>query len=105
AAAATAFALLLAMPGAARAADTFGAASLTVTAGAGINASTYNTGSFVIANLSSQGVRILRVRIGLSTALIPDLLFDPSGQAGDTVAKCLTSDSSPSTVGLVLPAD
>jgi hypothetical protein len=104
-AAATAFALLLAIPGVAHAADTSGAASLTVTAGAGVNASTYNPGSFVVANLSSQGVLILRVRIGLSTALIPDLLFDPLGQAGDTVAKCLTSDSNPSLVGLVPPAD
>jgi hypothetical protein len=98
-------ALLLAIPGAARAADSLGAASLTVTAGGGINASTYNTGSFVVANLSSLGVRITRVRIDLSTALIPDLLFDPLGQAGDTVAKCLTPDSSASFVGLVQPAD
>jgi len=97
--------LLLAAPRSARAAATLGAASLTVTAGGGLNASTYNTGSFVIDNLSLQGVQITRVRIDLSTALLSDLLFDPSGQAGDTVAKCLTPDSNPLLVGMVQPAD
>ncbi|HYV19867.1 MAG TPA: hypothetical protein VFC25_12655 [Verrucomicrobiae bacterium] len=86
-------------------AATFGAASLTVTAGGGLNASTYNAGSFVLENLSLQGVRIVRVRIDLSTALLPDLVFDPLGLAGDTVAKCLTIDSNPGLVGFVSPAD
>lgn len=86
-------------------AATFGAASLTVTAGGGLNASTYNSGSFVLENLSVQGVRIVRVRLDLSTALLPDLVFDPLGLAGDTVARCLTIDSNPGLVGLVSPAD
>jgi len=86
-------------------AATFGAASLTVTAGGGLNASTYNSGSFVLENLSAQGVRIVRVRIDLSTAMLPDLVFDPLGLAGDTVAKCFTTDSNPGLVGLVIPVD
>jgi hypothetical protein len=91
-------------PDAPRAA-TFGAASLTVTAGGGLNASTYNSGAFVLDNLSVQGVGIVRVRIDLSTALLPDLVFDPLGLAGDTVARCLTIDSNPGFVGFVSPAD
>jgi len=97
--------LLAAAPGWAWGAATLGAASLTVTPGGGIDASTWNTGAFTIDNLSLQGVRIARVRIDLSTALLSDLVFDPLGQAGDTVAKCLTPDSNPGLVGLVQSAD
>jgi hypothetical protein len=97
---ALAMTLFVASSGVARAA---GAASLVVTPDAAINASTYNTGSFVVTNESSGGVRILRVRLDLSSALLPDLAFDPLGQAGDTVAKCLTVDST--GVGFVTPAD
>ncbi|HET8948839.1 MAG TPA: hypothetical protein VFQ07_17810 [Candidatus Polarisedimenticolia bacterium] len=86
-------------------AATFGAASLTVTAGGGLTASTYNTGSFVLDNVGTQAVRIVRVRLDLSTALLPDLVFDPLGLAGDTVAKCLTPDANALLVGFVPPAD
>jgi len=89
----------------AEAVGTLGAASLTVTPGGGINASTWNAGSFTLDNLSPQGVRITRVRVDLSTAMLPDLVFDPLGQAGDTVAKCLTPDSDPGLVGLVQAGD
>jgi hypothetical protein len=99
------FGLLAAVSSSAPGAETLGAAALTVTPGLGMNASTYNGGSFIVDNLSLQGVRIARLRIDLSTALLPDLLFDPNGQAGDTVAKCLTADTSATLVGLVQPAD
>lgn len=78
-------------------------ASVTITPGGAINASTYNTGSFVITNSSSGSTRITRVRFDLTTALFPDLVFDPNGTAGDTVAKCFTNDGG--SVGLVAPAD
>jgi hypothetical protein len=80
-------------------------ATVALTAGGGINASTWNNGSFRIANTSTGGERIERLRINLSSALLPDLVFDPLGQAGDTVAKCFTADSDPAVVGLVPPAD
>jgi hypothetical protein len=78
-------------------------AAVTITAGGAINASTYNTGSFAITNTSGGSTRITRVRIDLTTALFPDLVFDPNGTAGDTVAKCFTDDGG--SVGLVAPVD
>ena len=80
-------------------------ASVTITPGGAINASTYNTGSFVITNTSGGSARITRLRLDLTTALFPDLVFDPSGTAGDTVAKCFTDDGGSGGVGLVAPAD
>ena len=78
-------------------------ATVSITPGGAINASTYNTGSFVITNTSGGSTRITRVRLDLATALFPDLVFDPNGTAGDTVAKCFTDDGG--SVGLVAPAD
>jgi hypothetical protein len=80
-------------------------ASVSITSGGAINASTYNFGSFSITNTSSGSVRITRVRLDLTTALFPDLVFDPNGTAGDTVAKCFTADNGAGTTGLVAPAD
>jgi hypothetical protein len=80
-------------------------ATVTITPGGPINASTYNTGSFVITNTSGGATRITRVRLDLTTALFPDLVFDPNGTAGDTVAKCFTDDGGSGNVGLVAPAD
>jgi hypothetical protein len=80
-------------------------AIVTITPGGAINASTYNTGSFVITNTSGGATRITRVRIDLTTALFPDLVYDPNGTAGDTVAKCFTNDGGSGNVGLVAPAD
>jgi hypothetical protein len=80
-------------------------ASMTITPGNDINASTYNFGSFVVTNTSGGTLLITRVRIDLTTALFPDLVFDPNGTAGDTVAKCFTVDGSTGNVGLVAPAD
>src|SRR5712671_1069457 len=80
-------------------------ATVTITPGGAINASTYNTGSFVVTNSSGGSTRIIRLRIDLTTALFPDLVFDPNGTAGDTVAKCFTDDGSSGNVGLVAPAD
>ena len=68
------------------------AAALYITPFTSINASTFNTGAFVVANESLGGERLTELRIDLSTAIFPDMVFDPNGQAGDTVAKDLTVD-------------
>ena len=77
-----------------------GQASLTpstaVAVGAsGLNSSTYESGSFRVTNTSAGGQQIARVRVDLSTSLLPDLVFDPSGTAGDTVSKGFTVDTDP----------
>lgn len=57
-----------------------------------INGSTFNTGSFILENESLHDERISKVRIDLSTAVFPDIIFDPFGSGGDTLAKDLTVD-------------
>ena len=68
------------------------AASVTITRFKAINASTFNTGSFIVANESRDGQYLTELRIDLSTAIFPDMVFDPHGQAGDTVAKDVKVD-------------
>jgi len=70
-----------------------------------LNASTYTTGTFKLKNDSKSGQKIKKVRIDLGSSLLPDMLFDPKGTAGDKVAKCFTPDSGTAAVGLVAPAD
>jgi hypothetical protein len=67
-------------------------ALLQITPSGGINASTFNTDSFILRNLAGGGGRIARVRIDLSTAVFPNMIFDPFGQGGDTLAKDLKVD-------------
>jgi hypothetical protein len=74
-------------------------ARLLITPDGGINASTYVPGSFVIINESTSTSRIEQVRIDLSTAMFMDMVFDPYGTAGDTVAKDVQIDSDPGLVG------
>lgn len=57
-----------------------------------INASTFNSGSFIIQNLADNPHHITKVRFDLSTAVFPDMVFDPNGGAGDHVAKDVTID-------------
>jgi len=77
------------------------AASLTITRFKAINASTFNTGSFIVGNDSLHGERLTEIRIDLSTALLPDVVFDPNGQAGDAVAKSYTLDGGLKQAGYV----
>ncbi|MEZ4515646.1 MAG: hypothetical protein R3C44_02015 [Chloroflexota bacterium] len=58
-----------------------------------MNASTFNTGSFVLENTSLGAERITQLRVDLSTAIFPKMVFDPEGQAGDFVAKDVVVDS------------
>ncbi len=62
--------------------------------------STFNTGSFKIENLSTGGQQITNVHIDISTSVLPDLVFDTNGAAGDPVAKNFTPNSA--TGGVVL---
>ena len=43
--------------------------------------------------------------IDLSTALYPDIVFDPTGKAGDSGFKCLTPNSGDVETGFVVPGD
>ncbi len=64
-----------------------------ITPDAGLNASTFNAGTIIITNSPENSQRIDKVRLDLSTAFFPDMVFDPNGVAGDNVAKNLQVDS------------
>ena len=57
--------------------------------------STFGTGSFQLTNNATAGQKITRIVIDASSAIFPDLVFDPFGDAGDTGAKQFTVDSDP----------
>lgn len=57
------------------------------------SSSTNSTGSFQIENLSSGGERIVWVTIDTGTALLPDVVFDPAGTAGDPDGKAFQLDA------------
>jgi hypothetical protein len=70
--------------------------STTIAVGAaGLNSSTFTSGSFRVTNDSPGGQQIASVRLDLSTSLLPDVVFDPSGAAGDTLGKGFTVDGNP----------
>ena len=80
---------------------TSGAATIEVDSGGTISASsTYSSGSFKIINNSPSGQKIASVRVDISSALLPDVVFDPNGTAGDPVGKGFTADSGASQTGL-----
>lgn len=66
--------------------------NMLVTPDGGINASTYTPHAFQLFSNADNTVRITQVRIDLSTSLLPDVVFDPFGQAGDFVAKDVSVD-------------
>lgn len=78
-------------------------ALIQVNPGAGLAASTFNPGSFIIENLGDDS--IVSVTFDLTTALLPDVVFDPNGTAGDSGAKCLEDDSGSAATGFVTPTD
>ncbi|MBC7784376.1 MAG: choice-of-anchor D domain-containing protein, partial [Burkholderiales bacterium] len=69
------------------------AAFIDVDPGGGINGSTYNGGSFKLTNNSVGGQTIQSIRIDTTTAILPDVVFDPYGQGGDLTAKDLNVDN------------
>ncbi|MGJ3246524.1 MAG: malectin domain-containing carbohydrate-binding protein [Elainellaceae cyanobacterium] len=66
-----------------------------------ITSSTYDSGSFNITNTSTNGQTIERVQLDVSSAVFPDMVFDPFGQAGDLVAKDFTADEGADVTGLI----
>ncbi|MFN7118381.1 MAG: T9SS type A sorting domain-containing protein, partial [Saprospiraceae bacterium] len=63
-------------------------ADVAITTG-NINGSTFS-GGFRVENQSTNGEKITKVIFDLSTGVIPELVFDPNGTAGDAVAKGFT---------------
>ena len=66
------------------------------------DASTFTAGTIDVENTSTDGETISSITIDLADGptLLPDLVFDPDGTAGDTVGKGLTLDSFTGTVAL-----
>jgi hypothetical protein len=79
--------------------QTSGEATMAINAGQDISASTYGTDSFEITNTGDENIET--ITLDLSTAALPDLVFDPDGTAGDQGAKGFTPNSGGDTVGLV----
>lgn len=75
--------------------DSTAAAKITINSGAGsiVSSSTNTTGSFQVENLSTEGQKITSISVDLSTAMMPDIVFDPDGTAGDTDGKAFQLDS------------
>jgi large repetitive protein len=76
------------------------AAVVAINPGTGIDSSTFG-GGFTITNNSTNGLQISKVTFNLSTALFPNMVFDPVGTAGDAAAKCFESISGAAETGLV----
>ena len=58
--------------------------------------STFAPNSFRLTNLSTLDQDIVSVSLDLSTAIFPDVVYDPNGDAGDSVAKGFEIDVDPS---------
>ena len=65
-----------------------------------INASTADGGSFQIENTAGSGQQITSVSFDLSTAIFPDIVFDPAGTAGDNTGKVFTPGQGENQTGL-----
>ncbi|MEO1439148.1 MAG: malectin domain-containing carbohydrate-binding protein, partial [Chloroflexota bacterium] len=63
----------------------------------GINSSTFGNGSFNITNNSEPGIEITKVTVDLETAMLPEIVFDPNGTAGDNVGKGFTPNNGSGT--------
>ncbi len=66
-----------------------------------INASTYNDNAFRLTNTATAGQSITALTVDLRTALLPDLVFDPDGKAGDLIAKAFTPNDGSAATGYV----
>ena len=80
-------------------------ALIEITPGAGLGASTFSASSFQITNQSTGSITIDSVTLDLSTAILPDMVFDPVGAGGDATASCLTANSGATATGFVAPGD
>lgn len=62
-----------------------------MTSSSDIDASTYPEGSFIVTNTGETSIS--SVTFDFETGTLQDMVFDPNGTAGDTVAKDLQVDS------------
>lgn len=71
------------------------AAKVTINSNSGTlsSSSTNTTGAFQVENLSTGGVKITSLTIDTGTAMLPDIVFDPAGTAGDPDGKAFQLDS------------
>ena len=67
------------------------ATDISITPNSGINESTYGTDSFNITNTGDGNISA--VTLDLSTGVLPDMVFDPNGTAGDKASKGFTVDT------------
>jgi|GEM_PF-6419179 len=75
-------------------------ALVTVDPGGNIQSSSiFGNNSFIIDNTSSNAQEITSVTLDLSTTILPDLLFDANGGAGDPTGRNFTPTSGGSTTG------
>ena len=65
-----------------------------------INGSTNSGGSIKITNTSESGQKIESVTFDLSTAMFPDMVFDPDGTAGDQTGKGFSPSQGEAATGL-----
>ncbi|HWL14446.1 MAG TPA: malectin domain-containing carbohydrate-binding protein, partial [Opitutus sp.] len=65
-----------------------------------VTGSTYQTGTFKLQNLSTNGQHIESFTLDISTAIFPDVVFDTTGTAGDPVAKDFQQNSVTSGVSV-----
>ncbi|MGF1523107.1 MAG: beta strand repeat-containing protein [Leptolyngbyaceae cyanobacterium] len=70
-----------------------------------IRISTFAADSFLITNQSTDGLQIEQVIFDIGSSILPNLVFDPAGTAGDVVAGGLEIDSGAVDTGYVVPAD
>jgi hypothetical protein len=71
-------------------------ASVAITPGAGVDASTYGGGSYQVTNTGETNIQT--VTLDLSETMLPDMVFDPYNTAGDDVGKEFTLDGGDVTV-------
>ncbi|MGB3801516.1 MAG: dockerin type I domain-containing protein, partial [Lewinella sp.] len=77
-----------------------------ITPGAGLNATTYGGSDKIqITNQSTGNLAVTEVSIDLSTGILPDMVYDPTGSGGDATAQCFTPGTTAGAVGLVAPLD
>ncbi|MEZ4701687.1 MAG: malectin domain-containing carbohydrate-binding protein [Rhodothermales bacterium] len=65
-----------------------------------INESTNSGGSIKITNTSTSGQKIESVTFDLTTSMLPDVVFDPDGTAGDQTGKGFTPSQGEAATGL-----
>ncbi len=82
-----------------------GVLNIEITPGGALGASTFGADSFQLTNASDPGVQITSVSIDLSTAILPDMVFDPTGAGGDATASPFTPNSGAALTGLVVPGN